>query len=39
MGDLRNREYRRFTVREVNVRALVNALERMNSKRPVKQLA
>ncbi|MGA2633110.1 MAG: copper homeostasis protein CutC [Terracidiphilus sp.] len=39
MGDLRNREYRRFTVREASVRALVNALERLNHKRPVKELA
>jgi copper homeostasis protein len=29
MGDLRNREYRRFTVREEKVRALVRALERL----------
>jgi hypothetical protein len=26
MGDLRDREYRRFTVREENVRALIDAL-------------
>lgn len=39
MGDLRNREYRRFIVREENVRALVNALERLNHKGAVKRLA
>jgi copper homeostasis protein len=39
MGDIRNREYRRYTVREASVRALVRALERMDRKRPVKQLA
>jgi copper homeostasis protein len=39
MGDIRDREYRRYTVREASVRALVRALERMDRKRPVKQLA
>jgi copper homeostasis protein len=31
MGDLRHREYRRFTVREENVRALVRLLERVSA--------
>jgi copper homeostasis protein len=39
MGDLRNREYRRYTVREASVRALVKALERLNHMRPTKELA
>jgi len=30
MGGVRNREYRRYTVREASVRALVNALERLD---------
>ncbi len=39
MGDLRNREYRRFAVREESVRALVRALDRLARKRPVAQFA
>jgi copper homeostasis protein len=39
MGDLRNREYRRFIVREENVRALVLALERLDRKQPAVQIA
>ncbi|MGA2169452.1 MAG: copper homeostasis protein CutC [Terracidiphilus sp.] len=31
MGDLRDREYRRFSVREENVRALVRTLERVSA--------
>jgi copper homeostasis protein len=38
MGDLRNREYRRFTVREESVRELMSALERLDRKRPAVQL-
>lgn len=39
MGDLRNREYRRFTVREKSVRDLVRALERLSLKQPAAHLA
>jgi copper homeostasis protein len=35
MGEIPDREYRRFVVREENVRALVDALERLNSHRAV----
>ncbi len=38
MGDIRNREYRRFTVREESVRALVRTLERQARKQPAAQL-
>jgi hypothetical protein len=33
MGDIEDREYRRFVVREENVRALVCALERLAAER------
>jgi copper homeostasis protein len=39
LGDLRNREYRRFAVREKSVRDLVRALERLAGKRPAAQFA
>jgi copper homeostasis protein len=38
MGDIRDREYRRFTVREENVRALVVALERFAAERVAARL-
>jgi copper homeostasis protein len=38
MGGLSNREYRRYTVREASVRALVRALERQARKRPAVQI-
>jgi copper homeostasis protein len=38
MGDIRDREYRRFTVREENVRALVSALERLAAERVATRL-
>ncbi len=39
MGDLRNREYRRFTVHEKSVRSLLRALERQARKQPTVQPA
>jgi copper homeostasis protein len=39
MGDLRNREYRRFAVREERVRAMVRALERVAGQRAAVQFA
>jgi len=38
MGDIRDREYRRFVVREESVRALVRTLERMKAERVIAQL-
>jgi copper homeostasis protein len=38
MGDIRGHEYRRFTVREENVRALVEMLERVTPERSAAQL-
>jgi copper homeostasis protein len=37
MGDIRDREYKRFMVREESVRAMVNALERLAAERAVAQ--
>ena len=38
MGDIRDREYRRYTVREENVRALVRALELLEAERVAARL-
>jgi copper homeostasis protein len=38
MGDIRDREYRRFVVREENVRAMVRALERFAAERVTARL-
>jgi copper homeostasis protein len=39
MGDIRGREYRRFTVREESVRALASALERLSEERVTARLS
>jgi len=39
MGDIRGREYRRFTVREESVRALASALQRLGEERPTVRLS
>jgi hypothetical protein len=38
MGDIRDREYRRFSVREESVRALAQMLERMPPERSAARL-
>ena len=39
MGDIRGREYRRFTVREESVRALASALQRLGEERATVRLS